>query len=62
MEIKELKSSEALILDVVTRMQSQVEAIKTRMNKAEELISDAEDKMMENKEVEVAKKNIKSLW
>jgi len=33
-------------------MQSQVEAIKMKMNKSEEKIIDIEDKMLENKEAE----------
>ena len=41
-------------------MQSQVEAIKMRMNKAEEQIIDIEDKMMENKEAEKREKTTRS--
>ena len=37
-------------------MQSQVEAIKTRMDKAEEWISDIEDKIMEKNDAEKKRK------
>lgn len=37
-------------------MQTQMEAIKTKMDKAEKWISDIEDKIMENKETEKKRK------
>ena len=37
--------------NAVTKMQTQIEAIKMRMDKADEQISDTEDKIMENNEL-----------
>ena len=51
-EIEELKFSQGETKNAITEMQSQVEAIKMRMDKSEEWISDIEDKIMENNEVE----------
>lgn len=44
-EIKELKSYQDEIKNVITEMQSHVEAVKIRMDTAKEQISDIEDKM-----------------
>ena len=47
-EIKELICSQAKIKHAVTKMQSQMEAIKMKMDEAELWISDTEHKIMEN--------------
>ena len=51
-EIKELKSHQAKIKNAITKTQTQREAIKMRMDKAEEQISDRKDKIMENNKAE----------
>ena len=42
-EIKEIKYSQAESKNAITEMQSQMEAIKIRINEAEERVSDIED-------------------
>ena len=51
-EIKERKSSQAKIKNVITEMQYQINALTARMDEAEQQISDIEDKIMENNEAE----------
>jgi len=48
-EIKDLKTSQAEIKNAITEMQNRLDVITTRMEEAEELIGDIEDKIMENK-------------
>ena len=52
MEIKELKSNQAKIKNAITEMQSQMEALIARINKADKRVHDIEDNIMENKESE----------
>ena len=49
-EIKELKSSQTEIKNVITKMQIQMNAMTVRMDKVEEWVSDIVDKIMENNE------------
>ena len=49
-EIKEPKSSQAGIENAITKMQTQMNAIRARMDKGEEWISVIEDKIIENNE------------
>ena len=51
-EKKELKFSQAKIKNAITKMQTQMEAIKMKMDKTQEQISDIEDKNVENNEAE----------
>ena len=49
-EIKELKSSQGKIKNLIIEMPTQIKTIKIRMDEAEEQISNIEDKIMENNE------------
>ena len=44
LEIKELKSSQAKIRNIIIQMQLQMEALKVRMNEVKEKVSDIEIK------------------
>ena len=47
-EIKQVKTSQDEIKNIVTELQSWMDATAARMDKAEQRISDIEDKLMEN--------------
>ena len=49
-EIKELKSSQAEIKKLITKMQSQMDVVMARMNETEQWISNVGDKTVENNE------------
>ena len=51
-EIKEIKASQDEIKNAITEMQSHMDATVTRINEAEQRISDTKDKIMENNEAE----------
>ena len=51
-EIKEVKANQDEIQNAITKMQSWMGAMTARMDKAEQWISDIEDKTMENNEAE----------
>ena len=50
--IKDLKASQAEIKNAITKMWKQLDVMTTRMEEAEKIISDKEDKIMENNEAE----------
>ena len=51
-EIKEVKANHDEIKNVVTELQSRMDAMVARMDGAEQRISDIKDKLMENNEAE----------
>ena len=51
-EIKEVKACQDEIKNAITEMQSHMDATVTRINEAEQRISDTKDKIMENNEAE----------
>ena len=57
-EIKELKSNRVNIKNAIIEMQLKREGLTAWINKAEERVSDIEDKMMESKEAKKKKKKL----
>ena len=53
----ELRSNQAKIKNILTEMQSKLDAVTARINEVEETVSDTEDKLMERKEAEGKRKN-----
>ena len=51
-EIKEQKTSQSKVKNAITKMQTQMYAKTTSVDKAEEWMHDTEDKIMENNETE----------
>ena len=57
----ELRSNQDKIKNILTEMQSKLDALTARVNEVEERVSDIEDKLLESKEAEEKKrKTIKS--